>query len=133
MRLMKCPRCELNYIKSTEKLCQVCRREMKGGASEDEVEMCSICNEYPAIPGKDVCGMCLKEMEGERSNGRHQAEDEEDQLSSTAGIAGVDSVSEMEEMMPEIADDIPAESLEEIRESEEEDGDEDEGGEDYDE
>ena len=54
MTLMKCPRCDLNYITPDQKYCKVCLREMKGEGGADEVELCSICNEAPALPGK--CG-----------------------------------------------------------------------------
>ena len=30
MRLIKCPRCELNYIAEGEGYCKICKREMKG-------------------------------------------------------------------------------------------------------
>ena len=30
MGLRKCPRCELNYIRDDEQLCNVCKRHMKG-------------------------------------------------------------------------------------------------------
>ena len=58
MKLVKCPRCELNYITENEKYCKVCLREMKGESPKDEVELCSVCNEAPALPGRDVC-LCL--------------------------------------------------------------------------
>ena len=62
MGFIKCPRCELNYIKEEEQYCSVCKREMKGEVHEDPFELCSICNENPVMPGKDVCPMCYKEM-----------------------------------------------------------------------
>ena len=33
MKLVKCPRCDLNYIREDEKYCKVCLREMKGEPS----------------------------------------------------------------------------------------------------
>ncbi len=62
MPLVKCPRCELNYMESTEKLCKVCARESKRREVADEPELCTICNEAPSLPGKDVCLFCLKEL-----------------------------------------------------------------------
>ena len=59
MNLVKCPRCDLNYIREDEKYCKVCLRELKGENSQDEVELCSICNEEPALPGRDICPRCL--------------------------------------------------------------------------
>ena len=55
MQLIKCPRCDLNYIREDEKYCKVCLRELKGEKNTEEVELCSICNEEPALPGRDVC------------------------------------------------------------------------------
>ena len=55
MGFIKCPRCELNYIREEEQYCPVCKREMKGESHNDPFELCSICNENPVMPGKDVC------------------------------------------------------------------------------
>ena len=131
MKLVKCPRCDLNYITENEKYCKVCLREMKGDSRRDETELCSICNVEPALPGRDVCIFCLKEMNG--ANAAGQDDDAEERISS-ADLTAMDSVSTMEEIVPEIDDDIPgemAESLEKIRDDEEnsdedEDSDEDE-------
>ena len=52
MILVKCPRCELNYMKSTEQMCKVCYREMHGKLPVEEAETCSTCNEAQALPGR---------------------------------------------------------------------------------
>ena len=44
MGLIKCPRCELNYIQEGEGYCKICKREMKGESRRDEIEMCTVCN-----------------------------------------------------------------------------------------
>ena len=62
-KFVKCPRCDLNYMLVGEKYCKVCQQEVKGEPEKDAVEMCSICNEFPALPGRDVCLMCLRDME----------------------------------------------------------------------
>ena len=62
MMFAKCPRCDLNYITANERYCKVCMREMKGDGAQDEIEMCSVCSENPALPGRDICLFCLKEM-----------------------------------------------------------------------
>ena len=132
MKLVKCPRCELNYITENEKYCKVCLREMKGDATKDEIELCSVCNEAPALPGRDVCLFCLKEMNG----GDNRADDsqESEEHVDSASIVAMDSVSTMDEIIPEIDEDIPSQeygeieselSLESVREEEDED-DEDE-------
>ena len=132
MKLVKCPRCELNYITENEKYCKVCLREMKGDAPKDEIELCSVCNEAPALPGRDVCLFCLKEMSGQDN----RDDDTEQEHVDTASIGGMDSVSTMDEIIPEIDEDIPSQeygeienelSLESVREDEEnEQDDEDE-------
>lgn len=133
MKLVKCPRCELNYITETEKYCKVCLREMKGDAPKEEIELCSVCNETPALPGRDVCVFCLKEMSGNdvRTGDNQEAEETVD----TSMISGSDSLSTMDEIIPEIDEDIPSQeygeieselSLESVREEEDQDDDEDE-------
>ena len=127
MNLVKCPRCDLNYILDTEKYCKVCLREMKGSHVEDEMEMCSVCNEAPALPGHDVCLSCLKEMSGAGSE-----DNGEDSTVVDESAIGLDSVSNMDEMIPEIDDDedfadLDGElSLESVIEDEENEENEDE-------
>lgn len=103
MKLVKCPRCELNYIQETEKLCKVCLREMKGSRVEDEMELCSVCNAAPALPGHDVCLSCLKEMNGTT------ADDNNDETTAVVNEStiGLNSVSTMDEIIPQIHEDIP--------------------------
>ena len=134
MTLMKCPRCDLNYITPDQKYCKVCMREMKGESSADEVELCSICNEAPALPGKDVCLFCLKEMN--KSNSDDSDENVPEGVDAS-NIGDMDDVSSMDEIIPddEDEDNIPGQeygeiehelSLEEVRENEERDAEEDE-------
>ncbi len=132
MTLIKCPRCDLNYITPDQKYCKVCLREMKGEGEPEEVELCSICNEAPALPGKDVCLFCLKEMnqEGtEESEGGLQAGVDAN------NIGDMDSVATMDEIIPEEEEDLSDSeygemehelSLEEVREDEEREALEDE-------
>lgn len=127
MALVKCPRCELNYIQEGEGYCKICKREMKGEKPREEIEMCTACNEHPAMPGKDVCVFCYKEM---------QAREEENDNEGTITVdVGIDPVSSMEEIVPDIGDDIPNSefqeietdlSLEEMGDDEVDDEDEDE-------
>ncbi|MBQ8312469.1 MAG: hypothetical protein IJX84_04610 [Clostridia bacterium] len=133
MKLSKCPRCDLNYITEAEKYCKVCLREMKGDAPREEIEMCSVCNEAPALPGHDVCVFCLKEMNNGGVRG-DEGQDTEEAVD-TSAIGGMDSVSTMDEIIPEIDEDIPSQefgeieselSLESVREEEDQDDDEDE-------
>lgn len=109
MKLVKCPRCELNYIQEDEDYCKICKREMKGERQHDEIEMCTVCNEAPALPGKDVCLFCLKEMNS--NNDRHDDENEGRVGESSLDI---DPVSSMDEIIPEIDEDIPEREYDEI-------------------
>jgi hypothetical protein len=126
--MKKCPRCELNYIADDETLCKVCIREIKGGQKHDEIEPCSICNAAPALPGKDICLGCYKELHNHASTDRSRSAsvDEEIELS---------SASTMDEMIPSVKEDLDGEefededadlSLETIIEEESDDDDEDE-------
>ena len=130
MNLVKCPRCDLNYIREDEKYCKVCLREMKGEKHADEMELCSICNEEPALPGKDVCLFCLKEMN--KSNNAEETETETENVD-TNTIGDMDAVSGMDEIIPEVEEEETDEfeeidqemSLEDVREDEERDAEED--------
>ena len=134
MNLVKCPRCDLNYIREDEKYCKICLQELKGEGSRDEVELCSICNEEPALPGKDVCLFCLKEMNKSNSAPEDDQEQETGENVDTSNIGDMDSVSGMDEIIPEVEDDedIPSQeygeieselSLEDVREDEEKEAD----------
>ena len=132
MKLVKCPRCDLNYIFENEKLCKVCLREMKGSHVEDEMELCSVCNAAPALPGRDVCLSCLKEMSG---SGSTDGDVEENQAVVDESTIGLNSMSSMDEIIPQIHEEIPDNefgdieselSLESVREEEDMDDDEDE-------
>ena len=127
---MKFPRCDLNYITDGQKYCKVFMRELKGEGRSDEVELCSICNEEPALPGKDVCLFCLKEMN--KSNSTEEATDEPESVDAS-NIGDMDDVSDMDEIIPEDEDqmmdgeeygELEHElSLEEVREDEEREAD----------
>ena len=74
MKLIKCPRCELNYIYENEKICSVCKRDVRGEVEQDEIiELCSECGEHPAMPGQELCMYCLKELQ--RRNAQSVSDD----------------------------------------------------------
>ena len=103
MKLVKCPRCELNYITENEKYCKVCLREMKGEPTNDDMELCSVCNAAPALPGKDVCLSCLKEMANDTTD---ESIEERPPVVDESKI-GINSVSTMDEIIPQIHEDMP--------------------------
>ncbi len=107
MGLIKCPRCELNYMLDTDKMCSVCQREVRGESEQFEmIELCSECGENPAVPGQELCSYCLKEM-AQRSD---DSQGEEAVVNDTASI-GIDSVSTMDEIEIDIDDDLDGEEF----------------------
>jgi hypothetical protein len=127
--MKRCPRCELNYIADDESLCKVCIREIKGGQKQDEFELCSICNAAPALPGKDICLGCYKELHSHQTSERKRSVsvDEEIELS---------SASTMDEMIPSGKEELDDENFEDDEDADlsletiiEEESDEDNGNE----
>lgn len=110
MGLIKCPRCELNYIMEGEGYCKICKREIKGESRREEIEMCTVCNEAPALPGKDVCLFCLKEMNSANDN----REDTDEGVRVSESSLDIDPVSSMDEIIPEIDEDVPEREYNEI-------------------
>lgn len=102
MGLIKCPRCELNYMLDTEKMCSVCRREVRGESEQYEmIELCSECGENPVVPGQELCAYCLKEL-AQRSTDTQN----DDNVVSEAANIGIDSVSTMDEIELDIDSDL---------------------------
>lgn len=129
MMFSKCPRCELNYILANERYCKVCMRDMMGNGAREEIEMCSMCNENPALPGRDICLFCLKEMD-EQNAAAGDGAAEGGEAVDPRTITGMEDVSSMDEI-PEITADMPAgemdiSSLESMREEEDMDDEEEE-------
>ena len=131
MGLVLCPRCELNYMSDKDTYCSVCMKEVRGIAPRDEVELCSICNVNPVLPGKDVCAACIKELVNTGKD--TSTEDGNDQDGESADLSSMDAVTSMDEIMPMDDDDDNqnygdmehALSLESVREDEENSMDED--------
>ena len=109
MSLIKCPRCELNYMLDTDKICSVCKREVRGeGEQYEMVELCSECGENPVVPGQELCAYCLKELS------QRTPDDQADEgvVAESANI-GIDSVSTMDEIELDLGDDMDGESFDE--------------------
>ena len=101
MGLIKCPRCELNYMNDTDTMCSVCRREVRGESEQFEmIELCSECGENPVVPGQELCAYCLKEQAR-----RDEMENEEEIEHEPANIE-IDSVSTMDEIELDIDRDL---------------------------
>jgi hypothetical protein len=111
MKLVKCPRCDLNYIQEGEKYCRVCMRELKGEQAQEDMELCSVCNAAPALPGRDVCLSCLKEMQ---RNASDSDDDDEEREPVDESSIELNSVSTMDEIIPQVHEDIPEREYGEI-------------------
>jgi hypothetical protein len=125
MALVKCPRCELNYMNDNDEMCSVCRREVRGESeSYDMIELCSECGENPVVPGYELCASCLKELQR-----RTAADAGDDVIVREDPTIGIDSVSTMDEIALDIDDDLneaPFEGDEDSFEDEEAEGEEEE-------
>ena len=59
---IKCPRCELNYIKNTDNYCHVCLTELKlageSTSNDEELELCPICGQNFISPEQKMCEDC---------------------------------------------------------------------------
>ena len=69
---IRCPRCELNYILKKDKLCNVCKMEMKAlgtlGAEENQdLEICPICKTNYITSDEEMCASCQREREYEEN------------------------------------------------------------------
>ena len=121
MSLIKCPRCELNYMNDTDKMCSVCRREVRGESeSFDMIEMCSECGENPVVPGQELCAYCLKEL------ARRTDESTDDTVEPTAANIEIDSVSSMDEIELDIPEDMDGEVFDDEDDEDKEDDKEEE-------
>lgn len=70
IQYVKCPKCDVNYMKSTEKTCDVCIAELKRklGASEEEDDdrvLCPVCSQNYLELDEEMCASCLAEKEEE--------------------------------------------------------------------
>lgn len=72
----RCPRCELNYILATDKLCSVCKKEVEsafhGGDDDDfdlsgDYDICPICKTNYIREDEDVCANCARERDLDRT------------------------------------------------------------------
>ena len=108
MGLIKCPRCELNYMLDTDKMCSVCKREVRGESEQYEmIELCSECGENPVVPGQELCAYCLKELAQRDSD----TQSEETVVTDTSTIGGIDSVSTMDEIELDLNEGMDDESF----------------------
>lgn len=72
---IRCPRCELNFIRKKDKLCSVCKREMEMAyhqKGEDDLdlgvdfEVCPVCKTNFIREDEDMCASCVRERDIDR-------------------------------------------------------------------
>ena len=132
MGLIKCPRCELNYMLDTDKMCSVCKREVRGESDQYEmIELCSECGENPVVPGQELCAYCLKELTQREAD----TQNEETVVADASNIGDIDSVSTMDEIELDLGDDMDDEAFADedddfFADDDDEDGEDDEDQED---
>ena len=132
MGLIKCPRCELNYMLDTDKMCSVCKREVRGESEQYEmIELCSECGENPVVPGQELCAYCLKELTQREAD----TQNEETVVADASKIGDIDSVSTMDEIELDLGDDMDDEAFADedddfFADDDDEDGEDDEDQED---
>lgn len=119
MALIKCPRCELNYIKEGESLCNICKRELR--REEDEavqLDICTECNEAPVVPGEDLCILCLREKMRQENleklrDSVDEEEDEDTELIEAEKLEDVVPIDEAEILVDdfgEVSEDLDVEA-----------------------
>ena len=127
MGLVKCPRCELNYMNDTDTMCSVCRREVRGESEQFEmIELCSECGENPVVPGQELCAYCLKEQ------ARRNEIDNDEEIQHEPANIDIDSVSTMDEIELDIGGDLNDAEFADDADFDDEDEEDDEDDEDAD-
>ncbi len=73
-KYIKCPRCDLNYIESTHKLCDVCKAELglkskivlyDDYSNEELLKLCPICKANYISYEEEMCDSCKGETTSE--------------------------------------------------------------------
>lgn len=111
MALVKCPRCELNYMDETQKCCGVCRRGTRDEPDPVEYGICPACGERPVLRGRELCIVCQKEhlRLQKMENMALAAEDGE-----SIDLIEANELDEMQEMDVSVDADIPSSEYEVI-------------------
>lgn len=111
MALIKCPRCELNYIREQDRVCEVCRRAMRGDDEREETpDVCPECGENPAVQGEELCLFCLRERK--RQENLEKLADEAVIPDDDITLSNVAEIEEIDVPLP--SDDIPPSELQVI-------------------
>lgn len=149
-----CPRCQLNYIKKSDKYCLVCKREMKlVDASEDDIgdlELCPICKINFVQSDQEICDSCRQELGIEANPDEEDKEladwhkyvaddddeeDEEDDLTddvydkddveTTSGVEDFEFDDDLTSGMVDDDEDLDLDGIDDLDEDEDDDDDDD--------
>ena len=94
-----CPRCELNYIKEDQDLCDVCKAQLNNSDifEEEEEEICPLCNQNFVEPGEKYCAECLEKRAGKGARDEDAQEGPIIKLDSDEDVISLDDAIEEEE------------------------------------
>ncbi len=107
-KYIKCPRCDLNYILESQKMCDVCKAELKLAPdiySEEDEDMilCPICKVNHIFPDEEMCSTCREEAsELERDisedddNWRAYLDDDKEVMEEDSAMASLNQLQEDE-------------------------------------
>ena len=109
MKLVKCPRCELNYMREDESLCSVCRKELQGNEPDEPMDLCIECGEHPAVPNGELCVRCLRASV--RAAKEAAALEDDDPIMDDDEVMDESELVEMEDLEIELLDDVDDEEI----------------------
>lgn len=118
MALIKCPKCELNYIKEGQKMCSVCAQNSKGGAYIDDADICPNCGEREVVPGEEFCAVCLAEFK-KLAKETNNTKDTADAPAAIEEEPSADEITEMDDVDLDSDDEPPFDIEEEMNDEEE--------------
>lgn len=80
---IKCPRCDLNWIKKDQGLCDVCKAELKmEGATllvdeleDEDLVLCPVCKQNYMNVGDEMCEQCHSERNEKTESSDSESED----------------------------------------------------------
>lgn len=127
MAIIKCPRCDINFIREEDGYCDICKREMKGIEPKNDLpEMCIECGENPALPGDDLCAACLIDRKLAEEVAKELSVDETAEDSEDIGIVEMDDALKSDDIPDTELEVIHKElSFDEIEEGDDDDADSD--------
>ena len=134
-KYVKCPRCELNYMKDGENYCDVCKAELRLiniSNEEEDLELCPICGINFIKADQTMCDECMKKGvsidEMDRDESPSDGSDWETKQTSEStedGEIEVLSLSEIIAHEEDFDDDDEEEEVDHFEEEDDDDNDDD--------